>query len=364
MKAEIVIGLGYGDEGKGSTVATLCRVGEDKKCVVRFSGGQQAGHTVIYKKTKHVFSNFGAGTFSNVPTYFSEHTTFCPNTILREYEELLEKKLTPELIIHPLAMITTPYDIIANRRCAKTIGDGTCGMGVGKTMERNLTPYKLYAIDLLHLPSFYKKLDVIREEYYKMGLTTYNEDELHIIEKSAIAVETFPWKVENYSYLSKFHKLIFEGSQGVLLDMDHGIFPNVTYSNTTSKNAHKICDILNIGDREMYYVTRAYHTRHGNGVFNHRPITLQNTEEEINVNNTWQGDFKTGKMHYNLLNYAMDIDLIYSSRKVTKRNLVVTCVDQIIGSDAFDFTRLKYHFNSKFKSYNPESTHYKFEPAL
>jgi adenylosuccinate synthase len=360
MKAEIVLGLGYGDEGKGVTVATLCRVGEEEKCVVRFSGGQQAGHTVIYNGVKHIFSNFGAGTFSNIPTYFSEHTTFFPNSIVREVEVLAEKNLRPHLVLHPLAMVTTPYDVIANRRCAKTIEDGTCGMGVGKTMERNLTPYKLYAVDLLHLPSFYEKLDAIREEYYKMGLTDYTEDELALIQKFAISVETFSWKIENYSYLSRFSKVIFEGSQGILLDMDHGVFPNVTYSNTTSKNAHKICDILGIRDREIYYVTRAYHTRHGNGTFNNKPISLKNTEEEINVKNKWQKEFKTGEMDYDLLNYSLEIDDIYSSRKITKRYLIVNCLDQLTeGENSFDFAKIKKSFTQIFKRYSPEVVKHK-----
>lgn len=352
MKAEIVLGLGYGDEGKGVTVATLCRVGEDKKCVVRFSGGQQAGHTVIYKGVKHIFSNFGSGAFSNVPTYFSEHTTFFPNTIAREAQILIEKKITPELVLHPLAMMTTPYDVIENRRCAKTMKDGTCGMGVGKTMERNKTPYKLYAVDLLHLPSFYEKVEKIRQYYNQKDFTT---DELTLIQNFGIAVETFSWKVENYSYLSRFSKVIFEGSQGILLDMDHGVFPNVTYANTTSKNAHKICDILGIRDREIYYITRAYHTRHGNGTFSNKPISLKNTEEEINVENKWQKEFKTGEMDYDLLNHSLEIDDIYSSRKITKRYLIVNCLDQLVeGENSFDFSKIKKDFTQIFKRYSPE----------
>jgi adenylosuccinate synthase len=60
------------------------------------------------------------------------------------------------------------------------------------------------------------------------------------------AIDKINWKIEGYDYLKSFNHLIFEGSQGILLDMDHGVFPNVTYANTTSKNAYEVCKLLKI----------------------------------------------------------------------------------------------------------------------
>src|SRR5688572_22088172 len=113
---KIVIGLGYGDEGKGQTVHSLAS--EQKEgIVVRFNGGQQAGHTVVTSEQKHVFSSFGSGAFLRWRTYFSHHCTFNPVAALNELN-ILKRKL-PTLgsslitmpVLHPLTMITTPWDV-------------------------------------------------------------------------------------------------------------------------------------------------------------------------------------------------------------------------------------------------------------
>lgn len=327
MKAQIVIGLGYGDEGKGITTDYLCSQHENS-IVVRFSGGQQAGHTVIKDGIKHTHSNFGAGTLRGVKTYFSEHATIYPATIMRERKVLLDKGVVPQLILHPLAHLTTPFDVFANRQDDKNLSDGTCGLGIGKTMHRNLhTPYKLYAIDLMNPEVLLQKLDIISQQYYKFHMNSLTQAQINEIDEFVMAVVRMDWNIQNYNYLSSFGNIIFEGSQGILLDMDHGVYPNVTYSNTTSKNAHKICDKLNIRYRETFYITRAYHTRHGSGAFTHEELNLVNNSEEINVNNNYQKEFKTAKLNYDLLNHALRIDNIYCKSNV--KNLVVTCNDQI-----------------------------------
>ena len=90
MKSHIVMGLGYGDEGKGITTDYLASTLKNP-IVVRYSGGQQAGHTVIVDGIKHIHSNFCSGSLRDVPSYFSEHTTFYPVTIARELAVLKPK---------------------------------------------------------------------------------------------------------------------------------------------------------------------------------------------------------------------------------------------------------------------------------
>jgi adenylosuccinate synthase len=110
--------------------------------------------------------------------------------------------------------------------------------------------------------------------------------------------------------------------------MDHGVFPNVTYGNTTTKNAIKICNEIGCETINNYYVTRCYQTRHGNGwMSNEREINLINNHEEINVQNQWQGNFRVGEFDLKLFNHAYLIDKIYNSY-INNDNLVVTCVDQ------------------------------------
>ncbi|MGY0408923.1 MAG: adenylosuccinate synthetase, partial [Polaribacter sp.] len=287
-KANIVIGLGWGDEGKGITTDYLCSKATNP-IVIRFSGGQQAGHTVMIGDKKHIFSNFGAGTLRGVPTYFSEYTTFYPKTILKEKLVLKEKGIkNPQLILHPLAKMTTPFDVFANRNCDNNLAHGTCGLGIGKTMKRNEGPYKLYAIDLLHKTNLLLKLEQIGKYYENLGYD-FDADIQEEMESFIEAVMDLSWDVQDYNFLKNYDELIFEGSQGVLLDMDHGVFPNVTYSNTTSKNVHILLDKLQVYQREIFYITRCYHTRHGAGFFNkNKSIDLVNNEEETCVYNKYQ----------------------------------------------------------------------------
>lgn len=324
-----------GDEGKGMVTSHLAEQAIDP-IVIRFSGGQQAGHTVHYNTIKHTCSNFGAGVLQGVPTYFTEHTTFYPTTILRE-KGVLESKgiFDPMLMLHPLAKMTTPWDVFENRACEENMKHGSCGLGIGKTMKRNKDNYTLYAVDLLNLDTLNQKLQQIDDYYSPQEVSEEFEKELILFNK---ALTTIPWKIAPYSYLETYHTLIFEGSQGVLLDKDHGVFPHVTYSNTTSKNALAICKRLGITDIVVHGVTRAYSTRHGNGPYEEEPIELLNTRHETNVNNKNQGAFKVAPLDYKRLEYGIAIDNAYSDG--IRFDLMVTCCDQVPEDQRFDMNKL------------------------
>lgn len=376
MKAQIVLGLGFGDEGKGNTVDFLASKEPSESVVIRFSGGQQAGHTVVKNGVKHVFSNFGSGTLRNVPTYFTEHCTIYPNTIWKEAQVILQNfKLFPVIGVHPFAKVTTPYDVAYNRLLENRRENkhGSCGLGIGTTMKRHFeTGYKLHVVDLLNPSIMLEKLAAIRKYYEELvketGLTEYQallEPEEKTFFTSVLDVTNDLLSVASYDVLLTKNNLIFEGSQGILLDMDHGIFPHVTYAYTTSRNAMEICNKLEVPmeDREIYYITRCYQTRHGNGwMSNERNLNLINNEEETNTENVWQGKFRMGEVDYNLLSYAVGVDHLYSP--YCTRNLVVTCLDQrpdftfkpgniVIG--CFNHGSSPSKFRKVYFSYSPES---------
>ena len=366
QKAKIVLGLGFGDEGKGLVTDFLCRQSFSRKIVVRFSGGQQCGHNVVIGDKSHVHSNFSSGTLRGLDSYFSEHCTIYPITIRNE-AEVLEKKLVyyPKVYINPLAKLTTPADVLFNQMTEKSNKHGSCGLGVGATMKRvNDSPYQLYALDLSNREILEKKLESIKKYYFdKLNFQNFNsKDNFNInynillkeyLESIDTLVSNKIIVLQNYDFLNNFHELIFEGSQGILLDKDHGIFPNVTYANTTSKNALEICKKLDIDKIEIFYVTRCYQNRHGNGwMSNEDTIELINNEKEINVYNEWQGKFRTGEFDYNLLLQAVSIDCCYSYN-VQKKNLVVTCLDQ---RPDFKLDEEKLvNFNKVYFSYSPDS---------
>jgi len=355
MRSEIVIGLGYGDEGKGTTVDFLCSRAIKKghhPIVVRFSGGPQAGHTTYDYNEYHVHSSFGSGTHKyNIPTFFSKHSLVYPISIQKEMKVFKE---VPTLYIDPLAILITPFDVMANRECSITMSDGTCGLGIGKAMTRhNEGKFKFYAVDLLHPKRLYEKMRSYAR-YYDINLEDKGLN--NEIREFTNAVNTIEWQIKPFMDIRyEFDLAIFEGSQGILLDKDHGTFPHVTYANTTSKNAIDIIEEHLLFNSDTYYVTRAYSTRHGNGPFKEEKISVNNSGE-TNITNDYQGKFKMANIDYDKLNYAINIDHIYNV--ASSKHLIVTCLDQMPEDFEFKYKELNTRFKTIYESASPDSRHF------
>lgn len=325
MKAKSIIGLGFGDEGKGITTDYLCSKSKNP-LVIRFSGGQQAGHTVILNNKQHVFSNFGSGTLRGIPTYWSKKCTIDPIGLINELNILIKKNINPILYIDKSCPITTPYDMLNNQRSEKNNNHGSCGVGFGSTIERENNKYSLTFEDLFYSSILSVKLDLIKRYYgfnEKIILMRFMECIFLILKhKNIKLVNSIP---------SQFDEYIFEGSQGLLLDQNIGFFPHVTRSNTGTKN---ILEYTN--DIELFLVTRAYQTRHGNG-----PMTNENLSNNIildpgetNINNKYQGKFRRSLLDLDLLQYGINKDEYIRENKKT---LVITCIDHIVNKYTFTY---------------------------
>jgi len=129
----------------------------------------------------------------------------------------------------------------------------------------------------------------------------------------------------------RFDTFIFEGSQGILLDQNYGFFPHVTRTNTTSQNAMELIKKHDLGLPDVYYITRVYLTRHGNGPMANEGSALEliNIDKETNVLNGWQGNFRKSLLDLDMINYALQCDANYSA--LCPKHLVVTCLDQLVG---------------------------------
>lgn len=343
MKSHIVLGLGYGDEGKGLTTDFLCRK-SSKPLVIRFSGGHQAGHTVVSESgERHVFSSFGAGSLQGIPTYWSRFCSFFPTGFLNEYESLRQK--APEIVIFvdALASVTTPFDVLFNRTTEKVNAHGSCGLGFGATIQRNTeTPYKLFVQDLLYPQVLEQKLKAIGCYYEEKSQGAFKADsiaeEVQLFKEQIIQILPLIQIVREQSFFHQirqeksFSDFIFEGSQGILLDMDHGFFPNVTRAHTTSRNAIQLIEVNQLPKPEIYYITRAYQTRHGNGFLSNEDLQLKFTPNPMETNqfNPWQGHQRQSQLDLELLKYALDCDMNYSG--LVPKHIVITCLDQIPGS--------------------------------
>jgi adenylosuccinate synthase len=374
-KTRIVLGLGWGDESKGLTtdfltnhdfypyIPSCCFDERKQSLVIRFSGGHQAGHTVVKNGVRHVFSTFGAGTLSGHPTYWSKYCTFLPETVLKEYKALIQKGVTPTLYVDALAPVTTFYDFMLNQFKEKSKGNqrhGSCGVGFGTTVKRTKTPYTFFVQDLVNPEIAKRKLESI-EKYYLNEINNI-VSENPSIPQSLIdnhttkldfkkATEIFIEKLKEVLSIikivtekkffreNKFEAYVFEGSQGILLDQNFGLFyPHVTMADTTSKNALEIINRNGLDEPEIFYITRCYQTRHGNGWMSNEslPIKLKNNEKETNVFNEYQEGFRTGVLDVDLINHSICVDENFSYG-LTK-NIVFSCLDQVDDKDKIPYT--------------------------
>lgn len=348
MSISIVVDLGYGDGGKGIVTDYLALSRPSKEgLVIRYNGGHQAGHTVYQDDgKKHVFSNYGSGTFRRYATYWSKYCTVNPVTLFNE--SMLLTQYNPKLYIDGLCPVTTPYDVIYNQALenSRNARHGSVGVGFGATVDRHEnSPCKLFAQDLQNEFVLEQKLKGIYN-YYKEKV----KFDISIIDKSinldkrlkefksvckfVVAHLTTEHKIMNQY---RYGEMIFEGAQGVLLDMDHGFFPHVTRSHTTSRNAleiikrNKLEESQRFDDLKIYYVTRAYQTRHGHGPMTNELFgddrNVINNAGETNKTDPYQGEFRKGYMDLEMLKYAISCDDNYSSG--IKKNLVITCLDHL-----------------------------------
>jgi adenylosuccinate synthase len=353
MKTSIVLGLQYGDEGKGLTTSFLSKKND---LVVRFNGGHQAGHTVVKDGYRHVFSNFGSGTLNGAHTYWSQYCTFYPKSFYNERQALSKDGFDVVHYIHPMAMITTPFDIGFNRATESSNRHGSVGVGFGATIARNETQFKLYAIDLTCRPLLIHKLRQIAG-YYKIGdpgkeISTFIE----YVDKISLNICTLDKIKHDYSHI------VFEGAQGIMLDMDFGYFPNVTRSHTTSKNAMQIIQDCNLPTPNVYYAMRSYLTRHGNGFMPNESDGLS-FEDKTNVSHAYQGEFRQGYHSMEQLRYALNCDATYSGYDFDNKNLVISCLDQTNNVIFAEFSKLEigefltaigHEFANVFINHSPE----------
>jgi len=310
-KIDIVLGLGFGDEGKGRLVHKLAT---PTSLVVRFNGGSNAGHTVKSAGRTHVFSSIASGMLKDAASYFSEHTYLHPGKFMSEFHKLelimgqLYNKYNFKMYVNQDAKLITPFDEYLSRK-ANDGKNGTTGVGLNQAIIRNNDHYHLSVGDLRYPVALKYKIKMIEDEYigdssFRDDFILWYNDAIEMAEK-IIIVDSMP---------NMYGHIIFEGAQGIMLDQHYGFFPYVTRSNTTSKNVRELI-FTNLAKEEYsvvtHYVTRSYATRHGDGPL---PNEHRNTEfidksvETTNVDNKYQGKFRYAPLTLDILKYAHDMD--------------------------------------------------------
>lgn len=273
----VVLGTQWGDEGKGKIVDLLT---ERASHVVRYQGGHNAGHTLVIDGKKTVLHLIPSGILRDVNCYIGNGVVLSPQALLKEMATL-ETAGTPvreRLKISSACPLILPYHVaLDNAREAKrgAAAIGTTGRGIGPAYEDKVSRRGLRLDDLVDWESFVHKLDEVLDlhnftlaNYYKAP--TIDRDQL-LRDCEGYAKEILPMAADVTGLLHearlRHEKILFEGAQGSLLDIDHGTFPFVTSSNTTAGGTSTGSGY---GPRYIDYVlgiTKAYTTRVGGGPF-------------------------------------------------------------------------------------------------
>jgi adenylosuccinate synthase len=324
-KAFIVTGLGFGDEGKGTIVDALAlhiRViskSQRRIVVIRHGGGPQAGHNVVYGTSHHTFSQFGSGSFvSGCDTHLSHYMYINPVNMVNESEHLVITDILSRTYIAENAHIVTPYHQWANRarEAARSKKHGTCGEGHGETVQDYLDhPDMAIRFKDLGTAAAKHKLrfwhDLKREHIEELGQPVQPESVNDDVFETILSIWT--WLAKKVTIVPDWYPtmlfaegtpVIFEGSQGVLLDEWRGTHPHTTWATTTDHNARSLIgtsdvDVTSIG------VLRSYATRHGQGPFptEDRQVRI---EELHNNGQGFQGRWRRGNLDLVLAKYAID----------------------------------------------------------
>ena len=296
MRARIVIGSNWGDEGKGLITDYLCEK-EGAGIVVRFNGSCQAGHTVCTPEgERHVFRHYSSGTFCGIPTYLSSFFVCNPILFFQERDQLIKLGFRPDVYAHPDCLVTTFMDMLINQAKEQKRGKdrhGSCGIGFHETIQRSSVPE--LKITMSDLWNGGKRLEAqlaeICGKYAEFRCGTRYEDGGTAIASFIECCEHFAQVVQPLG-IGQCKDPVFEGAQGLLLDQNNKKFsPHLTHSNTGMKNVEVLCAQAGIKEKEIYYVSRTYLTRHGHGPLPGEDASMS-FEDNTNHTNPWQGSLR------------------------------------------------------------------------
>ena len=278
MKNVVVVGSQWGDEGKGKIVDWLSR---EADIVVRFQGGHNAGHTLVIDKKIFKLRLLPSGIVrKGKVSILGNGVVIDPWALLEEIEEIKKKgvEVTPEnFMISESASLILPFHQEMDEIREDAAGNskiGTTRRGIGPAYEDKVGRRSIRVMDLASKENLNKRLDNVlahhnairkglKKKIYEKGFLI---EELLKIAPKILKFSQPVWKkIDEFKQKNK--KILFEGAQGILLDVDHGTYPFVTSSNTVASSA---ATGTGCGPNSINYVlgiTKAYTTRVGEGPF-------------------------------------------------------------------------------------------------
>ncbi len=269
-----IVGLQWGDEGKGKVVDYLAR---EFDYDVRFQGGSNAGHTVQYQGKKYIFHLIPCGLLNkNVIGIIGTGVVFDPAVFLDELNALrvYDPDIQKRIRISKYAHLIMPYHVLLDKiREETTQGIGTTKRGIGNAYEDKYARVGVRIGDLFYPELFKEKLKVNISRKNVILMEIYHAEPLSETEiydqYMEYAEKLRPMVVDETVILAGAldKNIIFEGAQGSLLDVDFGTYPFVTSSHTISGSASIGCGLPPSSIEHVYGITKAYTTRVGLGPF-------------------------------------------------------------------------------------------------
>ncbi|GAA0682281.1 MULTISPECIES: adenylosuccinate synthase [Clostridium] len=361
MSSFVVLGAQWGDEGKGKITDYLA---EKAHVVVRFQGGNNAGHTVEVEDKQYKLHLIPSGIlYDNKVNIIGNGVVVDPEALLSEinYLEGLGVSITPEkLIISDRAHVIMPYHKVLDALKEKARGAnsiGTTGKGIGPCYTDKFERCGIRICDLINK-------DVLKEKLQE-NLTLKNKYITKVYDGEALDFDTiYNQYVEYAEKVKPFVKdvsvilneeikedksILFEGAQGMLLDIDYGTYPFVTSSNTTAGGVSSGAGIGPNKVNEVIGITKAYTTRVGKGPF---PTELEDETGEWIRTQGHEYGVTTGRARRC---GWLDIVIVNTSVRVSGlTSLVITKIDTLAGLDKIKMC-VGYEFEGKVIDYFPAS---------
>ena len=276
MNSLVIVGTGWGDEGKGKITDYLSKKFD---ICVRFQGGNNAGHTIKFNNNKYALNLIPSGIFNqNIQNIMSNGMVIDLKALVNEIDILKSKGFDCEnLHISDRAHVLFPYHIQLDEIFENIKGNdkvGTTKKGIGPCYTDKAMRIGIRIGDLLNKDSFYKKLSQNVEYVNKLlsifNSTTFDVNELYN-EYTSYANIIKPHIKDTSLFLmnalNENKKILFEGAQGIMLCLDHGTYPYVTSSSPSAASVALNCGIPPQSIQKVLGITKSYATRVGEGVF-------------------------------------------------------------------------------------------------
>ncbi|PNX46489.1 MAG: adenylosuccinate synthase [Thermoplasmata archaeon M9B1D] len=355
MVVNLVIGTQWGDEGKGKVVDYFSK---DAYYVVRFQGGNNAGHTIKVGKEVYILHIIPSGVIQGKIGLIGNGVVIDPEILISEIDQLTKKGIKPKILISDRANIIMPYHKILDGAEENLLGNrkiGTTKRGIGPCYSDKIARKGIRAIDLIDKASLSEKLDNIIPIKQKI-LEIYNIKEK--LNKKKILEKYLYYGAFLKKYIASTHielnnaiksgkNILLEGAQGTMLDVDYGTYPYTTSSHTIAGGSVIGAGVSPKHFNEIIGIVKAYTTRVGEGplpteLFDKNGKYLQEKGHEFGT--TTSRPRRCGWLDLVVVNHSCMIS------GVTK--LAITKLDVLDGLDEVKIC-INYNLNGKKIDYFP-----------